>query len=234
MSITMKDAIMFFEGELKVAKKVKYVMEEESKQRHYDYIDALQYALDAMKVYSSLVPQVNLSQKDLLDELNKFMKTTYSLQDVYMFEIDLANNDIDDEFDCFKNDSLESIAKLCLGRSGIFTCNDNKTIKPRIFKSWIEKDPIKRTKLDKPLLTVKAYAFIPRTADTLDLINFVESDVKKTISLSCSVNHRWCSICKADKCNHGKGKFYNGKLCYSELYGILDIYEWSFVENRRY
>lgn len=42
-----------------------------------------------------------------------------------------------------------------------------------------------------------------------------------------------CSICGADlrsgSCGHVKGQEYEGKLCFAELQGATDAYEWSFV-----
>ena len=40
-----------------------------------------------------------------------------------------------------------------------------------------------------------------------------------------------CSICGQElgQCRHVKGRSYNGKLCWGELTGAKDAYEWSFV-----
>ena len=51
------------------------------------------------------------------------------------------------------------------------------------------------------------------------------------MSVGCSAAKRSCSICGKDAglCEHERGKYYGGKLCYAVLSDITDAYEWSFV-----
>ena len=49
--------------------------------------------------------------------------------------------------------------------------------------------------------------------------------------MGCNVREAVCSVCGAARgeCEHVHGKRYDGRLCYTELRGAEDAYEWSFV-----
>ena len=70
-----------------------------------------------------------------------------------------------------------------------------------------------------------------RTEKNAELIAEIEGGIKKEVSVGCSAAKRSCSICGKDAglCEHERGKYYGGKLCYAVLSDITDAYEWSFV-----
>ena len=49
--------------------------------------------------------------------------------------------------------------------------------------------------------------------------------------MGCAVAETVCSICGETygSCSHEKGREYGGRLCFAELRGATDAYEWSFV-----
>ena len=52
--------------------------------------------------------------------------------------------------------------------------------------------------------------------------------------MGCAVGEARCSICGENihdrsRCAHEKGKVYGGKLCWADLLGASDAYEWYFV-----
>ena len=70
-----------------------------------------------------------------------------------------------------------------------------------------------------------------RTGANADLIAQIEGGIKKEVSVGCAVEKEVCSVCGEEmgSCHHVKGRTYNGKLCWGELTGAKDAYEWSFV-----
>ena len=77
----------------------------------------------------------------------------------------------------------------------------------------------------------KGWAYMLRTEKNAELIAEIEGGIKKEVSVGCSAAKRSCSICGKDAglCEHERGKYYGGKLCYAVLSDITDAYEWSFV-----
>ena len=69
------------------------------------------------------------------------------------------------------------------------------------------------------------------TEKNAELIAEIEGGIKKEVSVGCAVEKVVCSICGQElgQCGHEKGKQYHGKLCFGELTGATDAYEWSFV-----
>ena len=73
-----------------------------------------------------------------------------------------------------------------------------------------------------------------RTGGNEDLIAEIEGGIKKEVSVGCAVAEARCSICgenirDGSRCPHEKGRTYDGKLCWADLVGATDAYEWSFV-----
>ena len=68
-------------------------------------------------------------------------------------------------------------------------------------------------------------------ATSRQLIAEIEGGIKKECSVGCSVKTAQCSICDGDarRCEHYRGKKYDGVLCFYKLIGAVDAYEVSFV-----
>ena len=173
-------------------------------------------------------------QDELLSMLNQFTRRAHTLDEVYLFDLILCDNEIDRDGDCFSDAALESLRKLFVGVTGIFDHNpkaDNQTA--RIFRTEVVTDENRRTKTGKPYRCLKANAYMVRTAANADLIREIDGGIKKEVSISCSAGKQICSICGTNKlekpCGHVKGRTYGGAVCYCALDGISDAYEWSFV-----
>ena len=73
---------------------------------------------------------------DLLTALNAFTRRQHSLDEVYLFDVVLCDNDIDRDGECFSENALISLQKLFVGVTGIFDHNpssQNQTA--RIFQT---------------------------------------------------------------------------------------------------
>lgn len=166
--------------------------------------------------------------------INKLTVKELSPEDVYTFNVILCDNEIDRDCERFDIASLEKMAVLFVGVTGIFDHNPgsgNQTA--RIFSAECQKIAGKRTSYGEDYVCVKAKAYMPRTNKNADLITEIEAGIKKEVSVSCAVSGFSCSVCGEDmrygKCSHIKGETYNGKLCHCILSDVKDAYEWSFV-----
>ncbi len=166
-----------------------------------------------------------------LELINKYTRRSYSEDEIYVFSLVLCDNEIDRDNERFSEDALKKLEKLFVGVTGI-TDHDPKTENQtaRIFSCRTETIEDRLTSDGKPYVQLKARAYIPR-ADSSELINLIDSGIKKEVSVGCSVSRRICSVCgkSISVCGHIKGRYYDGRFCYAALEDPTDAYEWSFV-----
>ncbi|MEG1240161.1 MAG: hypothetical protein RSD46_02295 [Oscillospiraceae bacterium] len=167
---------------------------------------------------------------DLL-EINKLSKKVLTAEEVYTFAVRLCDNEIDREGERFAGETLNQLATLFVGKSGMFDHQWSALGQTaRIYKTQVVEEGGLTAAGDK-LCYLKGYAYMLRTAKSADLITEIEGGIKKEVSVGCAVSRAVCSICGKDisVCSHEKGRKYNGKLCYATLLDATDAYEWSFV-----
>ncbi len=174
------------------------------------------------------------NQEALLRELNQFTRRTHSLDEVYIFDLILCDNDIDRDGDCFSDTALDELRKRFVGVTGIFDHDPrsgNQTA--RIFHTELSADPERKTITGKDYVCLRANAYMIRTAQNADLIREIDGGIKKEVSISCAISQKRCSVCGAnllrDACGHIRGKDYGGVPCHTILDGVTDVFEWSFV-----
>lgn len=170
----------------------------------------------------------------MLEKLNRFTRREHTADEVYIFDVILCDNDIDRDYEAFSDQSLENLAKLFIGKTGIFDHNpkgSNQTA--RIFDTEVITDHSRINSYGNPYKSLKASAYMVRTSSNSDLIKEIDAGIKKEVSVSCCAGKIICSICgsnrKNNSCIHIKGKKYGEKLCCNILDDISDAYEWSFV-----
>lgn len=169
-----------------------------------------------------------------LNKINKFTRHELKAEDVYIFSVILCDNEVDRDNERFSMKALETLAKMFIGKTGIFDHNpkgENQTA--RIFDTKVEKDITRKTSANEPYTYIKADAYMVRTSKNEDLIKEIDAGIKKEVSVSCSVSKQICSVCGTDRkvksCSHKKGKIYGDKKCHIILDTPTDAYEWSFV-----
>lgn len=181
------------------------------------------------KILKSLTP----GEREM-ELINTYSRRALAPEEVYCFSLVLCDNELDRDFEQFATDQLEAIAALFVGKTGIFDHDPSaKNQCARIFRCAVSTDPTIKTTLGEDYSCVVAEAYIPKTEGNLELIEQIDSGIKKEVSLSCAVRQKLCSICGYEldscECVHKKGQIYGDSLCYGVLSGIYDAYEWSFV-----
>lgn len=167
-----------------------------------------------------------------LEKINALARRELTAEEVYTFTVKLCDNEVDREWERFSEETLEALAGLFVGKSGIFDHNWSAAGQAaRVYKTEVVVEAGRLTRAGKPYRYLKGWAYMLRTGANGDLIAEIEGGIKKEVSVGCSVERAVCSVCGRglDECHHVKGRTYNGKLCWAELEGAADAYEWSFV-----
>ncbi len=166
-----------------------------------------------------------------LAQINRFAKKELSAEEVYTFAVKLCDNEVDRDFERFDRTALERLAELFVGRTGIFDHTwsaGGQTA--RIYRTEVVEGET-LTQAGERYCWCKGWAYMLRTEKNAELIAEIEGGIKKEVSVGCSASKRTCSICGKDAgvCEHERGRYYGGRLCYATLGDITDAYEWSFV-----
>ncbi|MCH3972933.1 MAG: hypothetical protein LKE53_09285 [Oscillospiraceae bacterium] len=169
-----------------------------------------------------------------LEKINAYTRRPFGAEEVYTFRLVLCDNEIDRDGERFSTAALEGLAKLFLGKTGLFNHSmDARTQSARIYDTQVESDPGRRTGAGELYSRLTAKAYMPRTPGNADFIVEIDSGIKKEVSVGCAMGSAVCSICGADRrehpCGHENGKIYAGKTCCTVLSDPRDAYEWSFV-----
>ena len=173
-------------------------------------------------------------QQDDFEKIRQFTRKEFSEDELFVFSLILCSNDIDRDFEKFSVSALNELAALFVGKTGIRDHSMKSADQTaRIFDTWVETAPDKKTADGEQLHLLRAKAYMVRSSENEALITDIEAGIKKEVSVSCSMGSSVCSICgeskKSGKCSHINGREYGGKLCYSILSDAADAYEWSFV-----
>ena len=167
----------------------------------------------------------------LLAQLNQFTRRVHQEDEVFLFDVHLCDNEIDRDGERFPRVTLEELAELFVGKSGIFDHEwTAKGQAARIYRTEIvEEEGV--CSQGEGRCYLKGYAYMLRGGENDALIAQIEGGIKKEVSVGCSVERCVCSICGEDinTCAHKKGEVYGGKVCCAELVNAQDAYEWSFV-----
>ena len=163
--------------------------------------------------------------------INQFTKRALKEDEVYTFAVRLCDNEVDRDGERFPRATLEELAELFVGKSGIFDHEwTTKGQAARIYRTEIvEEEGV--CSQGEGRCYLKGYAYMLRGGENDALIAQIEGGIKKEVSVGCSVERCVCSICGEDinTCAHKKGEVYGGKVCCAELVNAQDAYEWSFV-----
>lgn len=181
----------------------------------------------------ALITKSAINEKEL-EKINTFTRRNLNEDELYTFNVELCNNDIDRDFEKFSVKALQDLAPLFVGKTGI--CDHSMKSsdqKARIFDTYVEKVDGRKTADGEDYYRLMAKAYMLDTPENKTLIDEIDAGIKKEVSVSCSMGKSVCSICSNDKrkshCEHINGRVYNHETCYSILSNPTDAYEFSFV-----
>jgi len=166
-----------------------------------------------------------------LEDINRLSRASLSAEEVYVFSLCLCDNEVDRDQERFPEKTLEQLAPLFVGRSGLFDHQwSTRNQAARIYRTEVVRESW-MTEAGEPYCYLKGCAYLLRTEGNRELIAAIEGGIKKEVSVGCAVERSVCSICGEEfhTCPHEKGAEYGGRRCWAELVGASDAYEWSFV-----
>ena len=167
-----------------------------------------------------------------LEQINHFSRKKLTADEVYTFAVRLCDNEVDRDGERFESETLDGLAQLFVGRTGIFdhewSANGQTA---RIYRTEVVDEPGVLMAAGDGCRYIKGYAYMLRTPGNEELIAQLDGGILREVSVGCAVGRSVCSVCgqQAGSCAHKKGECYDGKLCYTKLEGAVDAYEWSFV-----
>jgi len=166
--------------------------------------------------------------------INALARKELKAEEVYTFSVRLCDNEVDRDGERFAPRTLEELAGLFAGKSGIFDHQwSARGQAARIYRTEVVREPERLTRAGDGYCWLKGYAYMLRTDGNRDLIAEIEGGIKKEVSVGCAVERSVCSICGRSpmdgSCGHKRGETYDGKLCFASLEGARDAYEFSFV-----
>ena len=172
--------------------------------------------------------------REELAAVNALTRRELGEEELYLFSLCLCDNDIDRDGERFTTETLEALAPMFVGRSGIFAHQwSARGQTARLYKCEVVREPGRINQAGEGYCWLKGYAYMLRSEANEPLIAEIDAGIKKEVSIGCSVARKTCSVCGADVtregCGHRKGERYEGQLCWVNLEGALDAYEFSFV-----
>lgn len=173
--------------------------------------------------------------------INKYSVKELTPEDVYCFSLILCDNDVDRDYERFTDATLEKLAELFVGKTGIsdHKWNADRQI-ARLYHVEVETTNEKNA-LGEPLCLLCGRAYMLRTESNQPIIEAIEGGIMKEISIGCAIAKTSCSICGNPfqwdwrtgvlECtnSHIKGEQYEEGLCICNLEEPTDAYEFSFV-----
>ncbi len=169
-----------------------------------------------------------------LEQINRFAKGSLTTEEVYAFSVRLCDNEVDRDYERFRAKTLEELAPLFVGKSGIFDHQwSAQGQTARIYRTEVVREDGNLTRGGEGYCFLKGYAYMLRNEKNRDLIREIEGGIKREVSVGCAVQKKVCSICgkelQTESCPHRPGREYEGRLCVHELAEATDAYEFSFV-----
>ena len=168
-----------------------------------------------------------------LEDINRLSRASLSAEEVYVFSLCLCDNEVDRDQERFPEKTLEQLAPLFVGKSGLFDHSwSARGQAARLYRTEVVREPERLTQAGDGYCWLKGWAYMVRTPDNQGLIAEIEGGIKKEVSVGCAVKRAVCSICSTERgqdCGHKPGEVYDGARCFFQLEEAVDAYEFSFV-----
>ena len=172
--------------------------------------------------------------EDDLALIHKWTRRELAADEVYVFQANLCDNEIDRDGERFTRPALEALANLLIGKTGLFD-HSGKTGDQvmRIYAVQVIDDLTRANSLGESYCALSARVYLLRGGENEALIRAIDGGIKKEVSISCAVKRVICSVCGKtygrEGCSHRKGEVYEGSICHAVLEEPTDAYEFSFV-----
>ena len=111
--------------------------------------------------YNSQTNGGYISAEELV-QINKFTYKELSAAEVFTFSVNLCDNEIDRDGDCFDDTALEKLKELFIGITGIFDhVHSSRNQTARIYSAQVIASGDRLTSYGKPYKALRAKAYMP-------------------------------------------------------------------------
>lgn len=168
--------------------------------------------------------------------INQHTLRELTADEVFAFKITACDNEIDRDGEAFTLATLQGLAQLYIGKtvldSGHTWRAENQCA--RTYTAKVIKEAGKLTSYGEPYARLEVRSYIPRLESTKELIQLIETGIRKEVSVGCAARKSICSICGlpywSRECEHRIGQVYNNNAkCFIKLEEAAAAYEISFV-----
>ncbi len=130
-----------------------------------------------------------------MELIRTFARGEIDASALYTFPLVLCDNEADRDLECFDAQTVEELAGLFVGKSGI-TDHEWRSGNQiaRIYRTEVVRSP-ERSRRRRGVRRLKDWAYMLRTEMIAALIADIEGGIKTRGQRGCSVRARRCSIC---------------------------------------
>ena len=162
----------------------------------------------------AVVKAIGTPDEDELALINGLSRRELGADEVYTFALRLCDNDVDRDFERFDDETLDELAPMFVGVSGVFDHQwSARGQTARIYRTQVVGGDGTLTGDGRPYRFLKGWAYMMRTDENAALIAEIDGVCGQELG----------------ECIHEKGEEYDGQICCGVLTGARDVYEWSFV-----
>ena len=161
-----------------------------------------------------------------MEAINRLTLEPLTEEEVFTFRLAASNDQPDRDLERFTVRSLRDMARLYVGKTVLMDHVWSAEMqKARVYAAEVETgaDGVTRLLLD---------CYMLRSAENRPLTDAIRGGILREVSVGCAVVDILCGICGTNplekRCEHIRGKVYDGKLCVWDLDGVSDVYEVSF------
>ena len=110
-----------------------------------------------------------------MEAINRLSRRTLTAEEVYTFSVRLCDNEVDREGERFDSATLEGLAGLFVGKTGIFDHQWTAAGQTaRIYRTQVVEEPGTATAAGEPYRYVRGDAYVLRTPGNEELIQKLE------------------------------------------------------------
>ena len=130
-----------------------------------------------------------------LEDINRLSRASLSAEEVYVFSLCLCDNEVDRDQERFPEKTLEQLAPLFVGKSGLFDHSwSARGQAARLYRTEVVREPERLTQAGDGYCWLKGWAYMVRTPDNQGLIAEIEGGIKKEVSVGCAVKRAVRSV----------------------------------------
>lgn len=110
-----------------------------------------------------------------LEDINRLSRASLSAEEVYVFSLCLCDNEVDRDQERFPEKTLEQLAPLFVGKSGLFDHSwSARGQAARLYRTEVVREPERLTQAGDGYCWLKGWAYMVRTPDNQGLIAEIE------------------------------------------------------------